>query len=177
MSRKKEVENKTRNNIFATAIDYLKRNKDLHSQSELAERMGVHGDTITNIVNYRTKVTDDIITKLQTAYECIFNLQWLRGESDIMLAEDLQKQSDSSLTEETEKEDTSEMSSLINVNALIAAKDEAIASLKREVAAKDEIIKALRGRLTDKDELLENKKNQIRMLQEQLYQLRTERDL
>ena len=81
---------KLRNNIFAAAFDYLKRNTDIKTQKELARRMGVTETTITRILRDYTEVTEDIITKLQTASGCIFNLQWLRGEdSEHMLAVDV----------------------------------------------------------------------------------------
>ena len=71
---------KLRNNIFAAALDYLKRNTDIKTQKELARRMGVTETTITRILKDYTEVTEDIITKLQTASGCVFNLQWLRVE-------------------------------------------------------------------------------------------------
>ena len=81
------------NNIFAAAFDYLKRNKGIKTQKRLAELMGVSEDTITRILKDRTEVTEDIITKLQTASGCIFNLQWLRGEDAFhMLASDLEEE-------------------------------------------------------------------------------------
>jgi plasmid maintenance system antidote protein VapI len=80
-----------RNNIFAAALDFLKRNNKVKTQKQLAELMGVSEDTITRILKDRCEVTEDIITKLQTASGCIFNLQWLRGEDAIhMLATDLE---------------------------------------------------------------------------------------
>ena len=82
-----------KNNIFAAAFDYLKRNKGIKTQKRLAELMGVSEDTITRILKDRTEVTEDIITKLQTASGCIFNLQWLRGEDAFhMLASDLEEE-------------------------------------------------------------------------------------
>ena len=75
-----------RNNRFAAAFDELKRNHGIKTQKELAKRMGVNENTITRILKGYTEVTEDIITKLQTASGCIFNLQWLRGEDDTMLA-------------------------------------------------------------------------------------------
>ena len=78
------------NDIFAAAFDELRRNHGIKTQKELARRMGVSEDTITRIMKGRTDVTEDIITKLQTASGCIFNLQWLRGKDPYhMLAEDL----------------------------------------------------------------------------------------
>ena len=79
-----------RNNVFAAAFDYLKREKGIKTQKRLAELMGVSEDTITRRLKDRCEVTEDIITKLQTASGCIFNLQWLRGEdSTHMLIEDM----------------------------------------------------------------------------------------
>ena len=81
-----------RNNIFAAAFDEMKRRGIVKNQKELAHKMGVSEDTITRILKDRTEVTEDVITKLQTASGCLFNLQWLRGESNIMLAEAVEVQ-------------------------------------------------------------------------------------
>ena len=79
-----------RNNIFAAALDEMKRRDIVKTQKDLAKLMGVSEDTITRILKDRTEVTEDVITKLQTASGCIFNLQWLRGEDPYhMLIADL----------------------------------------------------------------------------------------
>lgn len=142
-----------RNNIFASAFDELKRNHGIKTQKELARRMGVSEDTITRIMKNRTEVTEDIITKLQTASGCIFNLQWLRGEDPFhMLAKDVEYSPQPS-------DEPIDHSSL--VNAMLASKDETIAaknetisslqsqikSMEKELAAKDEIIALLRQQL------------------------------
>ena len=137
---------KLRNNIFAAALDYLKRNTDIKTQKELARRMGVTENTITRILKDYTEVTEDIITKLQTASGCIFNLQWLRGEdSEHMLAVDVV---------ETPKESQPVIDQSSMVNAIIAAKDETIATLQarivdleRTIADKDTIIKDREARI------------------------------
>ena len=137
---------KLRNNIFAAAFDYLKRNTDIKTQKELARRMGVTENTITRILRDYTEVTEDIITKLQTASGCIFNLQWLRGEdSEHMLAVDVV---------ETLKESQPVIDQSSMVNAIIAAKDETIATLQarivdleRTIADKDTIIKDREARI------------------------------
>ena len=137
---------KLRNNIFAAAFDYLKRNTDIKTQKELARRMGVTETTITRILKDYTEVTEDIITKLQTASGCIFNLQWLRGEDlEHMLAVDVV---------ETPKESKPVIDQSSMVNAIIAAKDETIATLQarivdleRTIADKETIIKAREARI------------------------------
>lgn len=142
-----------RNNIFAEAFDYLKREKGIKTQKRLAELMGVSQDTITRILKDRCDVTEDIVTKLQTASGCIFNLQWLRGEDPYhMLASDM-------VDESNQQESSLMLDPSSMVNALIAAKDDAIAALKRELATKDELVQAkdeqidtLQNLLAEKDE-------------------------
>jgi plasmid maintenance system antidote protein VapI len=160
MNKNKQAKDKTRNNIFAAAFDYLKRTTDINTQQELADKMGVTKDTVSRIITAKTKVTDDAITKLQTASGCIFNLQWLRGESDVMLAADADKApAADNLHESTHIDEGSLM------NAVIAAQQTSIESLKREVAAKDETIGSLKREGDTKDEL-------IRSLQQQVADLR-----
>ena len=119
--------------------------------------MGVSEDTITRILKDRCDVTEDIITKLQTASGCIFNLQWLRGEdANNMLASDL---ADDLYRQKNESRPEIDFSSYIN--ALLAKSDETIASLKRELAAKDEIIAEKNARISDLTNLAEERLHRI----------------
>ena len=143
-----------RNNIFAAAFDYLKRNKGIKTQKQLAQLMGVSEDTITRILKDRTEVTEDIITKLQTASGCIFNLQWLRGEDAThMLAKDLADDVDNVVPQQS-MPDPSSM-----VNALLAKSDETISALKEVIETKDEQIADLRRELEDKRDHIETLKH------------------
>jgi transcriptional regulator with XRE-family HTH domain len=140
-----------RNNIFAAAFDYLKREKGIKTQKRLAELMCVSEDTITRILKDRCEVTEDIITKLQTASGCIFNLQWLRGEdSTCMLAKDMLS------VPEPQPIDQSSL-----VNAAIAAKDETIDSLKSRIAD-------LQRTISDKEEIIKAREARIVALERQL---------
>ena len=134
--------------------------------------MGVTEDTISRIMRLHNQVTEDIITRLQTASGCIFNLQWLRGESDVMLAADADKAPVADNLHESTHIDQGSL-----MNATIAAQQTSIESLKRELAkaeesskrelaAKDETINALRGQLAAKDTIIET-------LQQQVADLRT----
>ena len=168
MSRKQKDFAPKRNHIFAAAIDELRRreNKRL-SQKEIADRMGVTEDTVSRIMRLHNQVTEDIITRLQTASGCIFNLQWLRGESDVMLAADADKAPAADNLHESTHIDQGSL-----MNATIAAQQTSIESLKREVAkteesakrelaAKEETISALRGQLATKDALIESLQQQV----------------
>ena len=145
---------KLRNNVFAAAFDYLKRNTEIKTQKELARRMGVNENTITRILRGYTDVTEDIITKLQTASGCIFNLQWLRGEDTThMLAQDLADDVDNVVPQQG-MPDPSSM-----VNALLAKSDETISALKSVIETKDEQIADLRRELEDKRDHIETLKH------------------
>ena len=156
MSRKQKNFDPKRNHIFAAAIDELRRREGKKlSQKEIADRMGVTEDTISRIMRLHNQVTEDIITRLQTASGCIFNLQWLRGESDVMLAADVDNKpapAADNLHESTHIDQSSLM------NATIAAKDEAIESLKRELAAKDTLIETLKEQVSDLRAAIEQNK-------------------
>lgn len=143
-----------RNNIFAEAFDYLKREKGIKTQKRLAELMGVSEDTITRILKDRTEVTEDIITKLQTASGCIFNLQWLRGEDD-----------ESMLAADIGNKNMHQSASIIDpgsaINAALAAKDETIENLKARIvdlkstiADKEDMIKARDARIVELEQKL-----------------------
>ena len=173
MSRKQKDFDPKRNHIFAAAIDELRRREGKKlSQKEIADRMGVTEDTVSRIMRLHNQVTEDIITRLQTASGCIFNLQWLRGESDVMLAADADK---APVAENLHESTHIDQGSLMN--ATIAAQQTSIESLKRELAkaeesakrelaAKDETIGSLKRECATKDEL-------IKSLQQQVADLRT----
>lgn len=158
MNKDKKAKDPRRNKIFAAAYDHLKRTQGVRTQEQLAEKMGVSAETVSRIIRAHTDVTEDAISRLQTASGCIFNLQWLRGESDVMLVADIKK-NDGHATEATSPS-SPDMSSLIN--SIIAAKDDAIASLKRELASKDETIAAKNETIATKESAIADKEAVIK---------------
>ena len=82
----------------------------------------------------------------------------MRGESDVMLVADLTPVSAEQPTLPTADPTT----------ALLAAKDETIASLKRELAAKDETIAAKDGIISMKDKFIDTLQLQIDDLRMQI---------
>ena len=138
-----------KNNIFAAAVDELKRRGIIKYQKDLAQKMDVSEDTITRILKDRTEVTEDVITKLQTASGCLFNLQWLRGESNIMLAEDVQKQTIANPpAQESAPIDMDFFHQALKINADI------IADLRRNVEYFQQLV-------LDKDSLIQEHNEQI----------------
>lgn len=166
-----------RNNIFAAAFDYLKREKGIKTQKRLAQLMGVSEDTITRILKDRCEVTEDIITKLQTASGCIFNLQWLRGEdTEHMLAIDL--------VEEKPSQQFIDPSSYINaiiaehtayVNRLTDDLNKKEIEMQERLAEKDATIESQKAQITrleltiaDKDTIIKEKEARIVVMERQL---------
>ena len=162
---------KLRNNIFAAALDYLKRNTDIKTQKELARRMGVTETTITRILKDYTEVTEDIITKLQTASGCIFNLQWLRGEdSEHMLAVDV-------VETPKESQPVIDQSSIVNasLSAYIQLTNRLTDDLKKKeiemqerLAEKDARIVELKNTIADKDTIIKDREARIVALERKL---------
>ena len=160
-----------KNNIFAAAFDELKRNHGIKTQKELARRMGVSEDTITRILKDRTEVTEDIITKLQTASGCIFNLQWLRGEDPFhMLAIDLPNQTEPPPQSTPSLPDPSSImnAALSAQMQTIETQKQTIESMKRESASKEDLIVDLRARIIEKDDHIATLKARIAELQQLL---------
>lgn len=81
--------NTKRNENFSEAFRYIRRNTGVRFQNELADMVGVSKDTITRILRCYTEATDDFLDKFNAAFGDIFNYQWLRGNSEIMLAKDV----------------------------------------------------------------------------------------
>ena len=138
-----------KNNIFAAAVDEMKRRGIIKYQKDLAQKMEVSEDTITRILKDRTEVTEDVITKLQTASGCLFNLQWLRGESNIMLAENVQKQTIANPpAQESAPIDMDFYHQALKINA------DVIADLRRNVEYFQQLV-------LDKDSLIQEHNEQI----------------
>ena len=153
-----------RNNIFAAAFDEMKRRGIVKNQKELAHKMGVSEDTITRILKDRTEVTEDVITKLQTASGCLFNLQWLRGESNIMLAEAVEAQPQTNINpHQSASIDADLWHKALENDANI------IASLRKDIEYYQQIV-------LDKDSLIQEHNEQIIALQITNTRLATELD-
>ena len=152
-----------RNNIFAAAFDYLKREKGIKTQKQLAKLMDVSEDTITRILKDRTEVTEDIITKLQTASGCIFNFQWLRGEDAFnMLAIDAAEA-------KIEKEKKTNESNI--TDTALSAYKQLTDSLTAQLRSKEA---EMYDRLADKDKIIQSMEAQLKDKEEVIFQLRKE---
>lgn len=112
----------------------------------------------------KVEPSDDTLRKLNLAFGGIFNMNYLRGNSSVMLLEDEMYYSQH-LGEHPffeKKEFSSQLPDMASVfNSAIAAKDEAIESLKRELSSKNELIQSLREQIATKDQFIAEQKARL----------------
>lgn len=144
------------NEIFKQMFDWIYANTEARNQADVARKSGVFEATISRALNGKVKkVKQETLRKINSAFGNVFNPAWLRGDSDIMLIEELKTANQPAVanTDISISPGSPDISSL--VNAALTAKDETIASLHRELDAKDGIIATLREQLTEHITLLQ----------------------
>ena len=162
----------TTNEVFKKMVDWVYLNGMASNQAELCEKIGLDPASVSRILNGRVKgCKGETLRKVNAAFGNIFNPEWIRGESNVMLVRDLTPTGMNACVETRSM--VPDMSSMIN--AVIAGKDDAIMALKRELASKEETIAALRGQIDDKEALIRDKERYIGSLQQQLADLQRER--
>ena len=123
------------------------------SQKQLAEVLKVQRTGLSSAFNGNvSNLTDNLFKKICAAFPGVFNLNYLlTGEGDLLT---LEKEVHNEEYEKLYNQQPIDHSSL--VNALLAAKDETIDSLKSRIAelkdtiaAKEEIIKAREARIAE----------------------------
>ena len=144
--------NKSKNERFAVAVDYLFKAKLVRNQKDLCSKVGLSEPTYSRIKNGVRIVSDDTIRKLNDAFDGIFNMAYFRGDSDVLL---------SNQPEPAQESDVNYIDHGSLLNALLAAKDETIAAMQNQLKAKDEIIQS-------KNEVISSLQVQITSLRIQL---------
>lgn len=134
-----------KNEIFANVLDWLIQKGKVEDQKDLAIKTGISQNTVSRIMTGKVDPSDDTLRKLNASFGNIFNMQYLRGESTVMLIEDVAYYKShpkelKKLFGEEEKE--IDQSSLIN--AALAAKDETIRTKDETIASLRETIESLK---------------------------------
>lgn len=139
--------------IFKRMLDWLYDNQLASNQTEVARKTGIHPTHMSKIHIGKIKsVKQETLRAVNAAYGNPFNPEWLRGESDVMLADDLALDG-ASVGVDAHGQPSVPIPTDLTAQ-LLAAKDESIAALKREQAAKDATIAA-------KDDLIASLQQQI----------------
>jgi len=157
---------KKEKNNFRRAVEWLKTNGVVKDQKDMAERMGTSENTISRNKHGGVKrPDDDTLRKFNEQFGSIINIDYLRGESKVMLVKDLAARQSAKPADKT-------ASLLAAKDETIAAKDEAIAALKGKLSSMDETIATLNGRIADKEKIINTQDKLISKLQQQIDDLR-----
>lgn len=184
MAQDGKIEEQKRYNApFLRAFKYLAEEK-LMNQKQFAEVIDAESSYISALKQGTKRVGADYMARLAAAFVEHFkgkghlNMDYLLGKSEYMLVEnvpesevlenisrganpdyDVMKKKAASATPVTPAVHVPDMSSVFN--AALAAKDDAIMSLKRELSTKDELIQSLREQLAAKDQLIAEQKSRL----------------
>ena len=146
------MSNKSKNERFAVAVDYLFQEKLITSQKDLCVKIGLTEPTYSRIKTGKRIVSDDTIRKLNDAFGGIFNMAYFRGDSETLLANG---------QEPAQEQPAPFIDNGSILNALIAAKDETIDVMAKQLKDKDNLIQA-------KDDLIKSLRVQLDKLQKEL---------
>ena len=144
--------NKSKNERFAVAVDYLFQEKLISSQKDLCVKIGLTEPTYSRIKTGKRIVSDDTIRKFNDAFGGIFNMAYFRGDSETLLA---------NIQEPAQELPAPAIDNGSILNALIAAKDETIDVMAKQLKDKDNLIQA-------KDDLIKTLQAQLDKLQKEL---------
>ena len=153
---------------FKKMLDWLCANvENVKHQTDVARAAGLNDSTVSRIMKGRVKsVSQTTLRAVNAAYGNVFNPEWMRGESDVMLMADLapDKEMVSTGTHGTPSPTPPDSSMTA---ALLASKDETIAALRSQLAEMERTI-------TTKDDVIASKDAHIADLQQQVMGLRTQ---
>ena len=135
---------KERQKRLIEVYEHLRRYFGIHTKTGFAEAIQYGRTSMSAAMNGDEKyLTDSLFKNICEAYPGVFDLDYLlTGEGQLLTIEEEVKDKD---IENLYKPQPIDNSSL--VNAVIAAKDETIASLHRELDAKNETITLQRSRI------------------------------
>ena len=146
------MSNKSKNERFAVAVDYLFQEKLITSQKDLCVKIGLTEPTYSRIKTGKRIVSDETVRKLNDAFDSIFNMAYFRGDSETLLANG---------QEPAQELPAPSIDNGSILNALLAAKDETIDVMAKQLKDKDNLIQA-------KDDLIKTLQVQLDKLQKEL---------
>ena len=141
--------------------EHLHNYFNIHTKGDFADSIKYARAYISSALNGNKKyLTDKLFTNICEAFPGVFNLDYLlTGRGNLTSAENKIDVTQISNSRNVTPESHLDISSVINT--IIAAKDDAIESLKRELTAKDDLIQSLRDQLTAKDQLITEQKARL----------------
>ena len=144
------MEKKELSRLFKKAVDYILDCHLVETQQDLAKLIGVTPASLSKTKNGRYSPDQSAVRKMNEAFGGIFNMDFFRGESDVMLVADLREKPRADF--QIEKAFLEERISMLREK--VSDKEETIASLKRELATADGVIRSMRQQIDDLRSLL-----------------------
>mgnify|MGYP002624626688 CR=1 FL=1 len=136
---------KKEKNNFTRAVEWLKTHGVVKDQKDMAERMGTTENTISrNKHGGVQRPDDDTLRKFNEQFGSIINIDYLRGESKVMLVKDLAN------LRSAKKDESADKTAL-----LLAAKDDIIREKDARITELQQHIADLRQQLTAKKGMTE----------------------
>lgn len=176
ISRKRKSAGITPNDRVIAVIDYVLENRIFPDQQSLVAAAGITTATLSRIKSGAIRnPTMSTLMRINDACGGIFNLNYLRGKSKVMLAADVK---DTEPVPEPkhahQPASNAELSSY--ANSALASKDETIDALKSKLADRDQLVDELREQLAEKRRDKTELQDEIYRLRKELSEVRAECD-
>ena len=155
------------NSNFLDVIRWLKSEYG-YTQAYIVEKAELAPNAISKIKNGKANAGDETITKLCNAFNLNSDYFYGRCSYKTKLEEKREKFDENLQQAQRCIQSQPYIDTGSQINAIIAAKDETIDSVKRELAAKDETIASLRRELDAKNETITLQRSRISDLERKL---------
>lgn len=132
---------------FSDAYHWLVLNKLVDDQKDLSLKTDITPTTISRILTGKVKPKIDTLRKFNSAFDNIFNMNYLLGNSTIMLVEDLEAEQSSRASESTEIPYTPVPSWASNLIEIMTAQIKENEALNRELRLSIEEVRNALNRL------------------------------
>ena len=166
------------NHRVIAMIDYILEHRIFIDQKQIAAAAGITNTSISRMKSGAIKnPTISSLMKINDACGGIFNVDYLRGRSPIMLAKDAPNADTEPVAPAapaSQPASNAELSSY--ANSALASKDETIEALKSKLADRDELIAELREQLAEKRRDKAELQDENYRLRKELSEVKAERD-
>lgn len=169
------------NHRVIAMIDYVLEHRIFIDQKQLAAAAGITNTSISRMKSGAIKnPTVSSLMKINDACGGIFNVDYLRGRSPIMLAKDAPNADAEPVAPAApaapviQPASNAELSSY--ANSALASKDETIEALKSKLADRDQLVEELREQLSEKRRDKAALQDENYRLRKELSEVKAERD-
>ena len=178
ISKKKKKAGVLPNHRVIAMIDYILEHRIYIDQKQIAAAAGITNTSISRMKSGAIKnPTVSSLMKINDACGGIFNVDYLRGRSPIMLAKDAPDAAPEPVAPAApaiQPASNAELSSY--AKSALASKDETIEALKSKLADRDQLVDELREQLAEKRRDKAELQDENKRLRKELSEVKAERD-